>query len=355
MKVAFPHMGSFYIPFGGFLRALGVETVIPPKPSRKSIALGARHAPEFICFPFKANLGDLIMALERGADTLISVVGSWSCRFGYYGRLHHRILKDLGYTFDSILFNDPHLLENYRRIKEMQGSSTKTLHCISKGLMVLWLKLGLVDLAETLSRLVRPRERVMGETERVLQKVLAAVDRADGVERLRAMRAEIKDAFLRIPTDDVRSPLKIQVVGETYMVLEPRVNFDLLRRLGEMGCWADPFLTVRKWVLHPFRLGMGGRRGEKEARRMAAQFLPYPLGGEEQPSVGYTSRDGYDGVIHLHPFTCMPEAVAYPVLTRLSKERHIPVLSLSIDEHSSEGGFMTRIEAFLDLVGQRRR
>lgn len=358
MKVAFPHMGNFYIPFGSFLRTLGVEPIIPPKPSRESIALGVRHAPEFICFPFKANLGDLIMALERGADTLISVVGSWSCRFGYYGRLHHRILKDLGYKFDSILFSNPSWVDNYRRIRGIHQSNTDTFRSISKALVVLWFKLGLVDLAERLARKVRPLEKIGGEADRVLKKMLEIIDTTDEIGKLMKLGGEIRDSFRRIEFSEANHPLRIQIVGETYMVIEPRANFDLVKRLGEMGCWVDPFLTVRKWALHPFKLAMGGERGERRARKIATQFLPHPLGGEEQPSVGYTilaSRDGYDGVIHLHPFTCMPESVAFPILRKLSKEYGIPVMSLSIDEHTTEGGFMTRIEAFVDLLIQRRR
>jgi predicted nucleotide-binding protein (sugar kinase/HSP70/actin superfamily) len=38
-----------------------------------------------------------------------------------------------------------------------------------------------------------------------------------------------------------------------------------------------------------------------------------------------------------------------------ARELSIPILPLSLDEHSSEGGLLTRLEAFLDMVKRRER
>jgi len=51
----------------------------------------------------------------------------------------------------------------------------------------------------------------------------------------------------------------------------------------------------------------------------------------------------------------MPEIVAKTILPVLSKDLGIPVMSLVLDEHSSETGFYTRIEAFVDLVKRRKK
>lgn len=68
------------------------------------------------------------------------------------------------------------------------------------------------------------------------------------------------------------------------------------------------------------------------------------MGGEEQLSIGYTVMagiDGYDGVIHVLPFTCMGENIAREILPRISKIYNIPVMSISIDEHTGVAGFTT--------------
>ena len=51
----------------------------------------------------------------------------------------------------------------------------------------------------------------------------------------------------------------------------------------------------------------------------------------------------------------MPEAVAESILPVISREYDIPVLRLVLDEHTGEEGYMTRLEAFVDLLEQRRK
>ncbi len=63
---------------------------------------------------------------------------------------------------------------------------------------------------------------------------------------------------------------------------------------------------------------------------------------------------GYDGVIQLAPFSCIPVIVAKSLVSRLSKDYDIPVLTLFIDEHTGTAGVQTRLEAFVDMMEQRR-
>jgi len=67
------------------------------------------------------------------------------------------------------------------------------------------------------------------------------------------------------------------------------------------------------------------------------------------------ARAGLDGVIHLLPFTCMPELVAGQVLGRVKRELDIPLLELVIDEHTDGTAVRTRVEAFCDTLAWRRK
>jgi predicted nucleotide-binding protein (sugar kinase/HSP70/actin superfamily) len=82
------------------------------------------------------------------------------------------------------------------------------------------------------------------------------------------------------------------------------------------------------------------------------------VGGEDQNSVGQlllAAQDGFDGVIHVHPFGCMPGTVVQPTMTKAARDTGIAYLPLSLDEHSSETGIVTRLEAFVSLLEKRRR
>jgi predicted nucleotide-binding protein (sugar kinase/HSP70/actin superfamily) len=50
----------------------------------------------------------------------------------------------------------------------------------------------------------------------------------------------------------------------------------------------------------------------------------------------------------------MPELVASTVISRISRDRDYPVLSMTFDEHVSEANIITRLEAFVDLLERKR-
>jgi len=67
------------------------------------------------------------------------------------------------------------------------------------------------------------------------------------------------------------------------------------------------------------------------------------------------NQEGCDGLIQVAPFTCMPEIVSKSILPSVSYDLGIPAMSLFLDEHSGEGGFQTRLEAFCDLLARRKK
>ncbi len=67
------------------------------------------------------------------------------------------------------------------------------------------------------------------------------------------------------------------------------------------------------------------------------------------------SRKGFDGIIQLLPFGCMPEVTVRPILQKISSQRKIPFLSISLDEQTGEVGLLTRLEAFIDLMESKKK
>ncbi|NYC93625.1 putative nucleotide-binding protein (sugar kinase/HSP70/actin superfamily) [Clostridium acetobutylicum] len=66
------------------------------------------------------------------------------------------------------------------------------------------------------------------------------------------------------------------------------------------------------------------------------------------------SNSGFDGAIQLFPMGCMPEIVSKSILPTISRDKDFPILSLIIDEMTGDAGYMTRIEAFIDLLERRK-
>lgn len=360
MKVGFQHMGNLNIALGALLRHLGCEIVQAQKPNRRSLEMGVRYAPELVCLPFKVTLGDMFGALERGADTLLFIGGGdWSCRYGYYGRIQCSILRRLGFEFRSVFVGNKDAKFLVSEILRMNsGSWTTALKNWTRGFALAWHKSKLVEEVEYLAREARPQEQHRGECTDLARKCLQKIDDEDRVQALRRMKREIREEFRGIHQNEPFEPLRIMLVGESYCVIEPFVNFDIIEKLGELGVRVEPFLTAHRWLFyHAMRINEDRGFPRKEARALARPVWQYNAGGEDQLSIAYTIRAaqrGFDGVIHLMPFSCMPETAALPVFERVCKLHNIPLLNISLDEHTGVAGLYTRIEAFLDVLAQRR-
>ena len=97
IKVAFPHMGNVYIAWAAALKKLGIEAIIPPKTSKKTLEMASKYSPESICLPYKTVLGNFLQAIENGADYVAMISSPGICRLGEYGQSIKNILKDLGH------------------------------------------------------------------------------------------------------------------------------------------------------------------------------------------------------------------------------------------------------------------
>jgi predicted nucleotide-binding protein (sugar kinase/HSP70/actin superfamily) len=356
MKVAFPHMGNAYIPLRAMLEYMGVEAVVPERPNRATLEKGARHAPEFVCLPFKITLGDCMNALEKGADTMAMVCGMWACRFGYYAYVQHLILRDLGYEFDSLLIGreDPQAV-----IEKVRGALGRSAVLrLAGAAAMLRAKAAAVEEIESLARKSRPREQVKGSTDGLMDEYLKRLDRADSLRSVWRLREEQREAMASLPMHAPNGNLRIRIVGELYVLLEPSLNFDLMKRLGtQFEVEAQPVLSTYRWLLSPLWLDPLLHLSSSRARRVSRSYLPYTLGGEEHMTITGTldaPGDGFDGVIHAYPLTCMPENICRTILPHISAKNDIPLLSLCFDEHTSTAGTVTRLEAFMDMLRSRR-
>lgn len=357
MIVTFPHMGSLSIVMQGLLEELGLEVVPPPPITKQTINLGVRHSPEFACFPLKINMGNFIEALDAGADTIVMAGGTGPCRFGYYAQVQREILKDLGYQFEMIILEPPQgqLSELTDKLKTLCGEN-RWPH-IMGALHTAWRKIKALDKLHSQLLTIRPREREKGSSGRAYEKAEALVRKARTTrEADKALRDGL--ALLNaVPVDGGKQVLRIGLVGEIYMLLEPYANLHLEKTLGEMGVEVERSIHISHWIKEHLVLSSLHIQGSRETRKAASAYLNHFVGGHGWESIGDTvryARRGFDGVVHILPFTCTPEIVAQSILPTLSREQGIPVISFSLDEQAGEAGFITRLEAFLDLLRQRK-
>ena len=353
-KVTFPHMGTSHIAFKALLEDMGNEVVVPKRPNREILSLGVANAPEFACIPLKITLGSYIDALRRGADTIVATGGVGPCRAGYYTALQKKILERMGFAFEMIVFEPLstglwRLIDNIRKLNSARLSVAAVISAVRR----CWEKIKALDELERMLHYVRPREVVRGAAERAYNAGVRLLETTNTFKGIAEARDEGLRLLRSVEVDPDADPVRVGIVGEIYVVLEPAANLEMEKTLGELGAEVHRSIFLTGWTQDNAIHEGGGRK----IKRAALPYLPEMIGGHGQDSVGHTviySREGLDGVIQLAPFTCIPEIVAKAILPKVSEDLDIPVLSFFLDEQTGEAGVRTRLEAFVDLLKRRR-
>jgi predicted nucleotide-binding protein (sugar kinase/HSP70/actin superfamily) len=354
---SYPHFGSLTYIFESLMDELGVNYLVPNKPSKRTTELGARYAPEFVCTPFKLTLGTFIEMLDRGANTLGMGGCNSYCRFGYYWPVQKLILEDLGYTNFRFVHIDYENPWNIVKTLRQESKGLNTLQTI-RAFRVVWVKNRLTDLIDQLVYRYRALEKEKGRTDKVAKRLYRQVVRTKGFSEIRKLYKEIPGVFAReIDVDDDGDRLKVVITGEIYVILEPTLNLDIGRKLNELGVIVECPITIGRFIDVGRKLNPFIKMHFLKARELGEPYVAHRIGGETQENLGdiiYYKNHGFDGMVHVYPFTCMPEIVTRAIAPEISKKYDMPFLSLVVDEHTGEAGFQTRLEAFVDLLQRKK-
>jgi predicted nucleotide-binding protein (sugar kinase/HSP70/actin superfamily) len=353
MRISFPYMGTSHIAISYLLENLGHEVIYPPVPSKKTLSLGVQHSPEFACLPFKILTGTYLEAVELGADSLITSGGFGPCRAGYYGELHKRILHDMGYPVNLIVLEPP-LMDPRSFVRRVHSlvRPTSSYSQLIKVFKVAWEKMRSLDMLEGALHELRP---LVYSKQQITATYLAGLEMIREAGSMKEVKEAVQEGLRQmraVPANHEFVPLKIGIIGEIYVVLEPFANHDIEKILGDMGVYVHRSIFLTNWTRDNALTNK-----EFDIRAAASPYLNQLVGGHGQNSIGETvlyAKHGFDGVIQLAPFTCIPEIVAKSIMPVLSKDKNIPVLTLFLDEQTGRAGVETRLEAFLDLLRQKR-
>lgn len=357
MKITAPYLGMLHRAYGPVLEKAGVEIVYPPKPTKRTLDLGTKHAPEFACFPFKVTLGSMIEALELGADTIFMIGGWGPCRFGYYDVIQELILKDLGYKFTMGSAHNPDSLRDMLDLMQ-KIAGIRSRFGLYKLFFSILIRLSILDWALKRYFHYKPYEAVYGDTDQIFENGLRLIDNSFFLPQLLKSVSTISFRFRKMKKKDGVQPLRVAIVGELFTVLDSSANMEIDMWLARRGVEVFKSVWLSDYANDRFRFKPFRRNQFKLSSRYAHPYLRFHSGGESIESVGktvYYAKNGIDGVIHMFPFTCMPELVAQTVLTKVKKDLDIPMLTLIIDEHTAPGAMETRLEAFIDLLERRRK
>ena len=359
VKVAFPHMGTISICWAAALRKMGIEPYIPPYTSKKTLSFGTKNSPEAICLPYKLILGNFIEAIEGGADYVAMITSPGICRLGEYGKSIKNVLLDLGYDANFIELN---LYNGFKGMWDFlyQLTEDKNPITIIRAINIAVRKVFALDEIESFYSYYRAREIKIGDSEKAYKKALNYIDKADSTKELKkALKQGLKEiAQVKIDTD--KDVLHVDLTGEIFLVLDPFANQYIEKELGKMGVQTRRSLTVSGFLKDAIipKMCKKGETHLERAFRMAKPYLMRDIGGDALECISdvmYASEKGTDGLIHVSPFTCMPEIMSQNIFPKMREDINLPILSLIMDEQTGKAGYLTRLEAFVDLMRRKKQ
>ncbi len=358
IKVAFPHMGTICIAWSAALRTIGVEPFIPPYTSKKTLSLGTKLSPEAICLPYKLILGNFLEAIEGGVDYVSMITSPGICRLGEYGKSIQNALSDNGHGEKYIELDLYDGFKGMYRFLKVLHPSKNPIPKIA-AIYIAMKKVFAMDELENFLSYHRAREINFGDSEKAYRKGVKLIDSALTPRELKRALKEALRLLSQVKINPDKQVLHVDLTGEIFLVLDHFSNQNIERELGKMGVQTRRSLTVGGFLKDAIipKIFKKGETHLERAYRMAKPYLMRDIGGDALECISdvmYAAEKGKDGLIHISPFTCMPEIMSQNIFPKMREDVDLPILPLIMDEQTGKAGYLTRLEAFVDLMRRKK-
>jgi predicted CoA-substrate-specific enzyme activase len=292
--------------FRTFFESLGFTVVFSPKTNKKVINQGVEALAAEPCYPIKVAHGHILDLLKAGVQRIFlpSVIDLAHPHPEVQAGVVCPMVQSLAYTAPTAI-----------DFAQFGAELLTPVLYFGRGPKVL--RQGLRDLARTLGISVFRVDQAMRQAQAAQQRYY---------DRLQARGREI--------IDSLPAAARLMVlVGRPYNAFDPGMNLNLHRKLRQLGVLALPmdFLPVDEI------------RDLDEIKPMYWRFGQKILGVAE-----HIRQDPRLYGIYITNFGCGPDSFIQHFFK--DRMRGKPYLEIEIDEHSSDVGAITRLEAFLDSL-----
>ncbi len=352
MKLAFPNMGNLTLLLCAFIRNIGGECAGPLPTGEKTVSLGTKFAPNDACMPMKIVLGSFMEAYENGADTAVFFGGCGPCCFGYFAETFRLIFRQ-----NAVKMNMVCLEKNKQGIKN-------ALQLLSKmGNKSLWYSASLISIGLKCASALDEYEQAVYDKQaeitninekrrlkKFTEKVYRSMCSASSLKSLYRTVVSAKEKLSNFRSDK-KPEIKIGIVGDIYSVIDAFTNKNIQGLLADMGAYTSRSMSISGWIDDKVK------KQSQIWRKEADIFLPSRVGGFARETIGnavHWAKGDYDGIIEIYPLNCMPESVARSILPEVAQKYSKPVMTFVLNEMSGEAGYITRLEAFVQMIERKK-
>ena len=139
------------------------------------------------------------------------------------------------------------------------------------------------------------------------------------------------------------SPTRVAVIGHPYNIYDKYISMNLLGKLEGYGAEVVTIEAVNSDDIN------------RQACRLAKPMFWYYGRNAFGAAVHLAGTGRVDGIIFVTSFGCGIDSFVNDLIERrIRRSTNIPIITMTIDEHTGEAGFNTRLEAFMDMLYWRR-
>ncbi len=138
-------------------------------------------------------------------------------------------------------------------------------------------------------------------------------------------------------------PISVALLSHGYNIYDELASMKVFSKLEKMGARVFTSLQLSDEQL-------------QDGLKALEQGLYWANEHEMTAAAGFYLKDArVDGIITISAFGCGPDSLMIERITRKAKRFDKPLLNLTIDEQTGEAGFITRLEAFVDMLYRQKR
>ena len=320
--IGVPRALSYYnnYPFYyGFLTALDLEVVLSDKTTTKLINDGASLVVSDTCLPIKVYVGHLINLLDKGVDTIfVPSLQSTDYKINNCSKI-----RGLPEIIRNVIDRPFKMIEP--TLDKTEGLSIKDF-CYETAHQLGIFNEDLIEIAimagwECYNRFIKMAKS--GVSQKVA--IECAIQNKQALKKMELVK-----------------PLSVVVMAHGYNLYDERLSMRLLDKLENMGVKAFTALDItREQQLNSI----------KELGEIQYWANELDLTGT---AAYYLLNNSVDGIIALSAFGCGPDSLMVDEIQYHASEHNMPMIHLTIDEHTGEAGFVTRLEAFVDMLSRKK-
>lgn len=324
--IGFPRGLIYYTQFPfwyGFFNTLGIKIILSDKTTKETVSNGAALVVTETCLPIKIYVGHVINLVNKGIKKIF-IPSIQSIAPKVYNCSKIRGLPDL---IRNIVKKDFEIIEpTLDKSEKNQGfydfleNTVKPFNITDKSLIKKASKAGWK-----------------------LYNNFLVMTRA-GLTYKEAFKNSLNEEIILNTDNNKKYFISVAIASHDYNIFDEHSSMKIFNKLEKMGVKVYSSINLTD-------------EQKKEGLNVIGEDKMYWANELEITGTAghYIAGSQIDGLITLNSFGCGPDSLMVDRISRVAKKYKKPMLVLTIDEHTGEAGFITRLEAFVDMLYRKKR